>query len=280
MVSPASVDLSQVSVLCVDDDPVIRTIVRGALLRHRCQDIVQARNGQEALDLCSGRSFSLIICDLHMEPMNGLAFVRELGERGIAGGRPLIMLSGDTDPAAIAAAEDLGVSTWLSKPISAQRLIDRVAAALGLGAGAACADEPSLASQSDRHHTRLMTRIDGVEALLGSLPYRERDRTDVWAAMQRALSTMAGEGGLYGYALVTELAQRGADLLLAAAANPLAAAEHHAAVSQAMGSIATAIRRVLQMRLAGDGAKAGLQLLLRLDAMLGPLRGVLDRPAA
>ena len=45
--------------------------------------MVQARGGAEALDLCAGRSFDLLICDYQMAPMNGVQFLRELAGSGL-----------------------------------------------------------------------------------------------------------------------------------------------------------------------------------------------------
>ena len=92
---------SDVRCLCFFDDPVIRSVVRQALQRHGCHDVVLAHGGAEALDLCSGRRFDLLICDYQMRPMNGLDFLRELTNLGLGEGWPVIVLSAETDPATI-----------------------------------------------------------------------------------------------------------------------------------------------------------------------------------
>src|SRR6185312_5134885 len=99
MSQSALIDLSNVSVLCIDDDPVIRSVVRFALQRHGCQDVVLAHGGAEALDLCACRSFARLFCDFQMSPMTGLEFLRELANTGLGEGWPVIMLSAETDPA-------------------------------------------------------------------------------------------------------------------------------------------------------------------------------------
>ena len=109
MSQSALIDLSDISVLCVDDDPVIRSVIRLALQRHGCQDVVLANGGTEALDLCAGRTFNLLICDFQMSPMTGLDFLRALFETGLGEGWPVIMLSAETDPATIQEAHALGI---------------------------------------------------------------------------------------------------------------------------------------------------------------------------
>src|SRR5580658_5928600 len=103
------IDLSTVSVMCIDDDAVIRSVIRFALQRHGCQDVVQAHGGIEALHLCAGRGFDLLICDYQMSPMNGLEFLRELAKTGLGEDWPVIMLSAETNPATIEEAKTLGV---------------------------------------------------------------------------------------------------------------------------------------------------------------------------
>ena len=271
MVASALIDLSQVSVLCVDDDPVMRTVVRAALNQRGCCDMVQATDGEKALDLCTGRRFDLIICDFHMTPMDGHGFLRELGQRGLGKGRPVVMLSADNDPAAIAEAQALGVHAWLVKPISARQLVEHVGTVLGLGGDSA------VISLSERHHAKLMADVASLQELLASLPYRERDRPGTWRAMWRLLHGMSGQADMDAYALVRELARRGADLLRATEHNPALAAAHHSEIAQAITSITTAIRRVAQNRMLGDGGDVGVTLLSRLDGFIAPLRVSLQR---
>src|ERR1700691_4246845 len=130
MTQSALIDLSSISILCIDDDPVIRSVVRQALQQHGCHDVVAAHGGAEALDLCSGRRFDLLICDYQMSPMNGLDFLRELANIAVGEGWPVIMLSAETDPATIQEAQQLGVCAWVGKPVSLPVLIENVGTVL------------------------------------------------------------------------------------------------------------------------------------------------------
>ena len=274
---PAPIDLSRVSVLCVDDDPVMRTIVRAALSQRGCRDIVQAKDGEEALDLCTGRRFDLIICDLHMEPMDGHHFLRELGERGLGGGRPVVMLSAESDSSVMAETQILGVSAWLAKPISARRLIEQIGAVLGLAEPLSDPADPVAAELIEHQIGKLLTEVATLQALLGRPPAREADRAAAWHAMRRRLHSMTAQADAIGYTLAAALAQRGADLLRAAELEAAVAACRQTEIAQAIASIATAVRRVAENRVAGDGGETGLRLLHRLDEFVGPLRAVLER---
>src|SRR4051812_11183974 len=110
MLPSALVNLSAVRVLCVDDDPVMRTLIGSVLKQRGCRDFVQAHNAAEALKQCEAGDFGLIICDYRMAPTDGIAFLRTLSERGRGAGWPVIMLSAESDPVPVAEALALGVS--------------------------------------------------------------------------------------------------------------------------------------------------------------------------
>lgn len=272
---PPSIDLSPVSVLCVDDDPVMRTIVRAALRQRGCRDIVQAKDGEEALDLCTGRRFDLIICDLHMQPMDGRVFLRELGARGLGGGRPVVMLSADNDAGVVAEAQTIGISAWLAKPISARKLIEQIAVVLGLADAVSDPGEADSAGLTERQIGKLLADASSLQTLLAQIPHRDAERLAAWHGVRRHLTCMAEDAGAMSYGLAAELAGRGAGLLQAAEDAPAAAARRAAEIREALNSVATAIRRVVENRIAGDGGETGQRLLSRLDQFLAPLRQAL-----
>src|SRR5258708_3309274 len=157
MSQSALIELSSITVLCIDDDPVIRSVVRFALQRHGCQDVVLAHGAAEALDLCAGRKFDLLICDFQMHPMNGLDFLRELANAELGEGWPVIMLSAETDPGTIQEAQELGVRAWVGKPVSTQVLVENVGAVLQrTGQISRSRQDPELQAMAERHHARLI----------------------------------------------------------------------------------------------------------------------------
>src|SRR5690242_7089573 len=110
------------TVLIIDDEPPIRRLVRNALtgdaafLRIRLAEsepspelrIVEASSGQEGIDLAAGEEPSLIVLDLGLPDMEGLAVCREIRRWSRA---PIIVLSArqtDTEKAALldAGADD------------------------------------------------------------------------------------------------------------------------------------------------------------------------------
>jgi CheY-like chemotaxis protein len=268
----ALIDLSNVSVLCVDDDPVIRSVVRFALQRHGCRDVVQAHGGGEALDLCAGRRFDLIICDFLMSPMTGLDFLRELASADTGDEWPVIMLSAATDPVTIQEARELGVRAWVGKPVSTQTLIEQIGTVLRpLMKISELGPDPRLVAMAERHHVRLLGALRTAEESAQGLNYRPREAANLAHALRHVLNDIGEHARTLNYGLITLLVARATDLITTMERNPPAAAQVHAAAARALGTMITAMKRVAQNRMEGDGGEGGLKLLEMIDGIVAPV---------
>lgn len=117
------------AVLVVDDDPMTRTIftryLSGAGYPTTC-----AASGREALDLLAGNFFPLVLLDIAMPGMSGIAVLRELRNRESP--PEVIMVTGEDDPRIAANALELGACGYLIKPFEKNELLIYVAHALRL----------------------------------------------------------------------------------------------------------------------------------------------------
>ena len=125
-------DLAGTCILTLDDDQLMRSIIKGFLAQCGCRDILQARNGAEALKLFAAHPIDLVICDWMMEPMNGFEFLTEMRKFDKDPRVPVIMLTGNSEPTDALAAQHLNIAAWLVKPIAFNRLIERVGSVLSL----------------------------------------------------------------------------------------------------------------------------------------------------
>lgn len=114
------------TILIVDDSASFRQVV-GMALTQAGYEVVQASDGREALSLLDGRKLHLIISDLNMPVMDGLAFVR--AAKGLPAYRftPVIMLTTVTSDEKKQVAKAEGVRAWVTKPFQPPVLLDAVA---------------------------------------------------------------------------------------------------------------------------------------------------------
>ncbi len=114
-------------ILIVDDHPIFRQALRDILREASVTDLEvvgEARDGQEAIELCRRLQPDLILMDVSMPGMDGLEATREIKRefpRTI-----LLMLTAMEQPEYLAEALRAGASGYIVKDLSSQRLIDAI----------------------------------------------------------------------------------------------------------------------------------------------------------
>jgi len=109
-------------ILVVDDEPNILGVTKMILEKHS-YDVVSASDGPEALAIFAQqmRSISLVLTDLSMPYMDGIALVRSLKKM-----RPdlsIVASTGQGEQAGVAELQSLGVKNFLTKPYDTERLL-------------------------------------------------------------------------------------------------------------------------------------------------------------
>jgi two-component system chemotaxis response regulator CheY len=115
-------------VLITDDSATIRMILKGLLKQLQITDIKEASDGHTALELLDQEKFDLLLLDIHMPVVDGLKCLEQLKLREATAALPVIMISSDTTPSQIAAAEKLGAHAYIKKPFRIEGLRDAIAA--------------------------------------------------------------------------------------------------------------------------------------------------------
>lgn len=114
-------------VLIVDDEPVLRRLMRRALSGLQLE-IVEAANGVEALERLESQDFSAVVTDVRMPSMDGLELVAHL--QRLAPELPIILVSGSDEVSNRAGARALGAFDFLAKPFDLYELGRRVLSAV------------------------------------------------------------------------------------------------------------------------------------------------------
>jgi two-component system chemotaxis response regulator CheY len=124
------------SILVVENDSTIRNLLMLAL-RYDGYEVAGARDGQEALERYSMTGFDLVVTDIEMPRLDGLALIRALTRE--CASTKIIAMSGGTPTAAsdgggpLDVAKKLGARRVLQKPIEVHVLLDVVRDELGAG---------------------------------------------------------------------------------------------------------------------------------------------------
>src|SRR5579863_4010059 len=121
----SSID-KRIRILCVEDDPQMRTFLL-AQLKARDFHVQAVRDGAQAVEAAAIFEPQLVLLDLTLPTLDGLSFLRRLREWSAA---PVIILSAhDEEPVKIKAL-DQGADDYLTKPFSLNELLARVRVAL------------------------------------------------------------------------------------------------------------------------------------------------------
>ncbi|MFO1127549.1 MAG: response regulator [Rhodospirillales bacterium] len=118
-------------ILIVDDYKTMLRIIRNLLRQIEFQDIDEASDGTEALQLLAQKDYGLIISDWNMEPMTGLQLLREVRRSNRLKHIPFIMVTAESKTENVIAAKEAGVSNYIVKPFNAETLKAKLQSVLG-----------------------------------------------------------------------------------------------------------------------------------------------------
>ena len=120
--------LTPLRAFIVDDNANMRSLLRLLLNALDIRLLFEYSDGQAALSEVPLHQPDLILSDLSMVPMNGVAFAQALRRSTDAQMRvlPIILITGHTERRRIEAARDAGVNEILAKPVTAGSLVHRI----------------------------------------------------------------------------------------------------------------------------------------------------------
>ena len=112
----------QSKILVVDDSGAMRSIVRKLLSQLGYTDVDEAPDGTAALAKLHENIYGLVVSDWNMAPMNGQTLLEQTRANKKLENLPFIMMTAQSNPDKIIEAKYAGVSSFISKPFSAEAL--------------------------------------------------------------------------------------------------------------------------------------------------------------
>lgn len=118
------------TVLTVDDSASMRQLVK-LTLGGAGYTVVEASDGADGLDRARSASVDLVVTDLNMPRMDGIALIRELRKLASYKGVPIILLTTESDDERKKEARAAGATGWITKPFNQDQLLGVVRKVLG-----------------------------------------------------------------------------------------------------------------------------------------------------
>jgi CheY-like chemotaxis protein len=239
------------SILLVDDEEANRLLI-SRRLQHDGHQVVTAENGRKAIERLRERHFDLVLLDMNMPEMDGLATLQAVKADDALRGIPVLMLTAASDRASVVRCIGLGAVDYLVKPVEPGELRRRVGRYLGGGAaeggsvestaaaeGAAGVDVVDWAELTDRFPDRqefVAKLINTVLAGHGEAPARLRTLAAArdWEQLALLAHTLKGLGGNLKARRVHELGGQAETSARGGASEAVAQAEQLACAVEAM----------------------------------------------
>lgn len=113
------------TIMIVDDSASIRTVV-GIALRGAGYAVIEAADGQDAINKLAGQKVNLIVSDVNMPIMDGITFVKNVKQMPAHRFTPIIMLTTESDESKKREGQAAGAKAWVVKPFRPEQMLAAV----------------------------------------------------------------------------------------------------------------------------------------------------------
>ena len=192
-------------ILLAEDNPDLRVLV-SMYLRRAGVSVVTAENGSEAIERMARDHYDLVLMDIQMPGMDGLAAMRKLHQSGCK--VPIVALTANAMKNDQDNYRAAGFSDFLAKPIEPEQLYRVLNKFLTRNMSTITADDAPIMSRVQDEDSAIMSV---VQRFVDKLPWyytnltRAMDQRD-WPVVREIVHDLKGSGGTMGYPLITEIA--------------------------------------------------------------------------
>jgi len=111
-------------ILIADDEPGIRLLVNRLLEEEYI--VLEAADGEEAIDIAKGQQPALVLMDLMMPKMDGYAACSRIKSDQVTKGTKVVMLTGVGHELNRKYAEEMGADGYITKPFTRESLLEEM----------------------------------------------------------------------------------------------------------------------------------------------------------
>lgn len=120
---------SRLSILLVDDNDMMRALLRGILRGETYEVVGEARNGHAAVEAASRLKPDVVCLDIQMPEMNGLEALAAIKQN--CPQTEVVMITGSSEQDTVRQAIERGACGYIVKPFNAARVLDTLSRIAG-----------------------------------------------------------------------------------------------------------------------------------------------------
>lgn len=127
--------MSAINVLVVDDSQTVRQVIKKTLgmAGVETNEIYEAGNGQEGLDILGRQWVDLVFSDINMPVMNGVEMIERIKADDVLKSIPVVIITTEGSATRVAELKAKGVSAYIRKPFTPEEIRSVVDEVLGAG---------------------------------------------------------------------------------------------------------------------------------------------------
>ncbi len=112
--------------LIIEDEPVIRHLLKSLLTRFFPHNVLEASDGEEGLAMVEKERPAIVFCDMYMPRLDGIGFLERLRAIPEFAELPVVAISSAKDRDLVLKLVDLRIADYIMKPIDLEQTFNRL----------------------------------------------------------------------------------------------------------------------------------------------------------
>lgn len=109
-------------IMIVDDSATVRQVLH-MTLSQAGYEVIEAVDGENALELFSDHNIDMLVTDLNMPKMDGIDLIKQVRQNKDNRFMPIVMLTTESQPERKKEGKNAGASGWITKPFKPEQLL-------------------------------------------------------------------------------------------------------------------------------------------------------------